>query len=384
MKMKLKLSLLTMFAIFANISVSATDFTVDYLGYNVISFENMTCEVDNYSTSYSAPINAEIPSTVEYNGKTFTVVKIGQYAFSFSHIISVTIPNSVTSIEDNAFWDCSTLKYITIPNSVTSIGDQAFSECSSLTSATLSNGLQSIGMRAFCGCLSLESITIPNSVTSIGGQAFSECSSLTSATLSNGLQSIVDRVFNECSSLESITIPNSVTSIGYRAFYECSSLKTVTIPNSVTSIGQQAFNGCHPETIIIGRDFCSKISGNHDHKIVLMEDYIGSSPNFSERSLNKVISLSIMPPASPHFSNSQIMDLEVLVPTSALPLYQQAEGWKDLWYLKGGAETATGIENVMVPSKETKSCIYNINGMKVEHTVPGEIYIKDGKKFIAR
>ena len=338
MKMKLKLSLLTMFAIFANISVSATDFTVDYLGYNVISFENMTCEVDNYSTSYSAPINAEIPSTVEYNGKTFTVVKIGQYAFSFSHIISVTIPNSVTSIEDNAFWDCSTLKYITIPNSVTSIGDQAFSECSSLTSATLSNGLQSI----------------------------------------------VDRVFNECSSLESITIPNSVTSIGYRAFYECSSLKTVTIPNSVTSIGQQAFNGCHPETIIIGRDFCSKISGNHDHKIVLMEDYIGSSPNFSERSLNKVISLSIMPPASPHFSNSQIMDLEVLVPTSALPLYQQAEGWKDLWNLKGGAETATGIENVMVPSKETKSCIYNINGMKVEHTVPGEIYIKDGKKFIAR
>lgn len=78
------------------------------------------------------------------------------------------------------------------------------------------------------------------------------------------------------------------------------------------------------------------------------------------------------------------MELEVLVPTSALPLYQQAPGWKDLWNLKGGAETATGIENVTVPSKEKKSCIYNINGMKVEHTVPGEIYIKDGKKFIAR
>lgn len=45
-------------------------------------------------------------------------------------------------------------------------------------------------------------------------------------------------------------------------------------------------------------------------------------------------------------------------PTSALPLYQQAEGWKDLWNLKGGAETVTGIENVTVPSKDKKSCIY--------------------------
>ncbi len=78
------------------------------------------------------------------------------------------------------------------------------------------------------------------------------------------------------------------------------------------------------------------------------------------------------------------MNLEVLVPTSALPLYQQTESWKDLWNLKGGAETVTGIEHITVPSKEKKSCIYNINGMKVEHTVSGEIYIKDGKKFIAR
>lgn len=211
------------------------------------------------------------------------------------------------------------------------------------------------------------------------------CSSLTSVTLSNCLKSIGSFAFDGCSSLASVTIPNSVISIGNGAFSGCSSLTSVTIPNSVTSIGYNAFSGCHPGTIIIGREyFCEEISGERNHEIVLMEDYIGSAPNFSERSLNKVISLPIMPQALPQFSNSQIMDLEVLVPTSALSLYQQAEGWKDLWNLKGGAETVTGIENVVVSDKENKSCIYNINGMKVEHTVSGEIYIKDGKKFIAK
>ena len=379
--MRLKLFILAMFAILANISVFAADFTVGYLDYNVISFENMTCEVVN--SSYTAPENVEIPSTVEYNGKTFTVVKIGENAFYYARHITVLIPNTVIIIGNYAFKD-SNLRYITIPNSVTSIGGSAFKDCSSLTSVTLSNSLQSIGGSAFYGCSSLASITIPNSVTSIGGDAFSGCSSLTSVTLSNSLQSIGSFTFCRCSSLKSITIPNSVTSIGQYAFYGCSSLASITIPNSVTSIGYNAFSGCHPETIIIGRDYCEEISGERNHEIVLMEDYIGSAPNFSERSLNKVISLPIMPPALPQFSNSQIMDLEVLVPTSALSLYQQAEGWKDLWNLKGGAETVTGIENVVVSDKENKSCIYNINGMKVEHTVSGEIYIKDGKKFIAK
>jgi hypothetical protein len=119
--------------------------------------------------------------------------------------------------------------------------------------------------------------------------------------------------------------------------------------------------------------------------MTLLDDFIGDSPNFiSFPKLEKIISLTSAPPASPSFSNSQIMNLEVLVPTSALPLYQQAPGWKDLWNLKGGAETTTDIENVVVSDKENKSLIYNINGMKVEHIVPGEIYIKDGKKFIAR
>ena len=84
----------------------------------------------------------------------------------------ITIPNSVTSIGDSAFWRCKSLQQITIPNSVTSIGDSAFSDCSSLQQITIPNSVTIIGDSAFSGCSSLQQITIPNSVTSIGGGLF--------------------------------------------------------------------------------------------------------------------------------------------------------------------------------------------------------------------
>ena len=114
---------------------------------------------------------------------------------------------------------------ITTPDSVTSIGERAFYNCSSLTSITIGRGVTSIGYCAFMDCRSLTSITIGNSVTSIGDWAFSYCSSLTSITISNSVTSIGSEAFENCSSLTSITIPSSVTSIGVSAFNNCSSLK---------------------------------------------------------------------------------------------------------------------------------------------------------------
>ena len=173
-----------------------------------------------------------------------SVTSIGNEAFYGCGLTSITIPDSVTSIGEGAFHECTSLTSVTIPDSVTSIGKDAFSDCKSLTTITIPDSVTSIGSEAFLGCKSLTSIIIPDSVTSIGDFAFSDCESLTSITLPNSVTSIGDRVFFNCSGLTSITIPDSVTSIGEDAFTNCTSLTSITIPDSVTSIGNEAFSRC--------------------------------------------------------------------------------------------------------------------------------------------
>ena len=171
-------------------------------------------------------------------------------AFAPAGLTEYTIPDSVTTIGNSAFEDCSSLTSVTIPNSVTKIGSSAFYGCSSLTSITIPDSVTSIGEWAFGYCSSLESVTIPDSVTTIGKYAFSGCRSLTSVTIPDSVTTIGDSAFYNCSSLTSVTIPDSVTSIGDDAFEDCTSLTSVTIPNSVTKIGSSAFSGCSGELII--------------------------------------------------------------------------------------------------------------------------------------
>ncbi len=97
----------------------------------------------------------------------------------FSDLTTITIPDSVTSIGNFAFIECTKLTTITIPDSVTSIGDFAFSECTNLTTITSPDSVTSIGDGAFSWCENLTSITIPDSVTSIGDLAFDGCENLT-------------------------------------------------------------------------------------------------------------------------------------------------------------------------------------------------------------
>ena len=242
-------------ALVATTSLWAHHFEVDGIYYNYLDRNNVEVtycgdSYESYKNEYSGAVI--IPSTVTYNGTTYSVTSIGDNAFyNCRSLTSITIPNSVTSIGSGAFYYCSSLTSIVIPNSVTSIGGVAFGGCSSLTSITIPNGVASIGGSAFEGCSSLTSVTIPNSVTSIGINAFYGCSSLISITISNSVTSIESSAFRDCSALTSITIPNSVTSIGNWAFEGCSSLTSVTIPNSVTSIGSSAFYRCSSLTSII-------------------------------------------------------------------------------------------------------------------------------------
>ena len=212
-----------------------------------------------------------------------SVTSIGESAFIWcTSLTSVEIPNSVTSIGGSAFYGCTGLttmvvssgnsiydsrnncnaiietatntlisgcKNTVIPNSVTSIGDYAFYECTGLTSVEIPNSVTSIGRNAFAGS-GLTSVMIGNSVTSIGDGAFHNCTSLTSVEIPNSVTSIGGHAFEYCSGLTSVEIPNSVTSIGGCAFRRCSGLTSVTIGNSVTSIGWFAFNNCYSLTSV--------------------------------------------------------------------------------------------------------------------------------------
>ena len=249
----------------SGLSASAYAFKVDGIAYNK-NGDGKSVYV-SYGGDYTGPVT--IPERVTYDGATYSVTSIGEFAFKdCTGLTSVTIPTSVTSIGEEAFRCCTGLTSVTIPNSVTTIGYSAFGgtpwynnqpdgvvyigkvayefkgEMASGTAINIKEGTVSISGYAFYGCTGLTSISLPNSVTSIGEFAFSVCTGLTSVTIPSSVTSIGKSAFSGCTGLTSVTIPNSVTTIGWSAFRGCAGLTSVTIPNSVTEIGWSAFEGC--------------------------------------------------------------------------------------------------------------------------------------------
>ncbi|MBR1922203.1 MAG: leucine-rich repeat domain-containing protein, partial [Paludibacteraceae bacterium] len=152
-----------------------------FYGCSSLTSINVASDNSNYCSVDGVLFNKDKTTLIQYPGG-----KQGAY----------TIPNSVTSIGESAFYNCSSITSVTIPNSVTSIGERAFYECTSLTSVTIGNSVTSIGYQAFAFCTGLTSVTIGNSVTSIGDHAFTDCSGLTSVTnFANTPQEIEWQVF---------------------------------------------------------------------------------------------------------------------------------------------------------------------------------------------
>ena len=184
---------------------------------------------------------------VEYSDDKKTLVRCPKEA------TEITILDSVTSIGEYAFEDCSGLTLIVIPDGVTSIGKYAFSGCSGLTSIVIPDSVTSIGEYAFWGCSELTSIVIPDGVTSIGDGAFCHCSELTSIVIPDSVTSIDCYAFSGCSRLTSIVISDSrgthskLHCSNQHSFFSHINLfvkKLINCNEGVTSIGKDAFSGC--------------------------------------------------------------------------------------------------------------------------------------------
>ncbi|MBQ9673454.1 MAG: leucine-rich repeat protein [Ruminococcus sp.] len=197
--------------------------------------------------------------------KTFTIpssVKtITQWAFYMAkNLTSMTIPKNVTKICDNAFRECTNLKTINIQGDVVNICDCAFYETAWYENKA--DGMVYIGKTAYdykgtCP----EKVEIKSGTTAIAGDCFSS-TDIKNVVLPNSLKIIGSTAFRECTSIKSITIPNSVTTINSYAFSGCESLTNIKIPNSVTTIDLGAFKNCKSFTSITFPDSVKNI-GEH-------------------------------------------------------------------------------------------------------------------------
>jgi hypothetical protein len=228
---------------------------VTHIGTGAFSSINCAISVDPLNTAFS-DING-----ILFNKRQTTLIRYPLYYGG-----SYTIPNTVDSISNLAFFACRSLTDVTIPTSVSYLGSQAFSYCSVLTSAYIPSSVISMGSYVFMSSSCMITVDdnnpnfssadgllfdklkttliqcptsktglydIPASVTSLGYLAFQNCTSLTSVTIPSSITNIPSSTFNNCTGLTLMSIPASVNSIGSSAFYNCSALSTLyTLPTN--------------------------------------------------------------------------------------------------------------------------------------------------------
>lgn len=193
---------------------------------------------------WNDPSVTEIVIPSEYNGKAVTMIADNGFYY-YQGVVSVIIPESVTSIGMFAFSYCPSLStVIFLGNTLESIGQSAFEECAMLDTITLPDSLKDLGSMAFKNCMALQSIDIPSGVDTIWMETFYGCTMLTAVYLPEGLKAIDEYAF-ACSGCEAWELPDSLESIGAYAFYQCSFQGPLTIPESVTYFGAGAFAGIY-------------------------------------------------------------------------------------------------------------------------------------------
>ena len=303
----------------------------DYSNQGIIIFEKPINKVGYLAFDESRNnFNIDIPEDVTEMGWDIDFQKKLEIT---NRLISIELPNSITTIEASAFNGCKRLRSIHLPNNITCIEDNAFLDCDNLAEVHISDlsvWCKIIFKDIFSTPLNNEyakllidnqlitQIVIPKNIKSINNYAFYNCRSLKKVAFHNNITNIGDNAFYGCHELENVVIPDSVTLIGNGAFYNCYSITDLIIGNGVLSIGKYAFEDCQNiKNISIGKN------------IKTIED--GAFMNCCQ--LSTIICKSNTPPklGKNVFEGIYRDDLIVIVPNGRIDAYLNSD-WKE--YLK--------------------------------------------------
>lgn len=297
----------------------------------------------------------------------------GRGTFMDSPLSSITLPQNLTSIGNNAFNGCSGLRDISIPSGVTSIGDGAFKGCGlkeftlpkqvteitdemffncSLQHIYLHDGLKSIGNYAFA-ISALKEINIPNSVAYIGDNCFQGCGGLEEVViLSDQITEIPNEAFADCNALNIIKLPANLERIGERAFIGTWRLGTkdgLTIPSKVREIGAEAF-----------------YKSLFDAVDIVLPASLTNIYSAFEGSGARVIHCYMPEPLPLNgFSfggGGSLSNCKLYVPKGCANKYRNAEVWRDFDIEE---MEVTGIGSVTNDSTVTEEARYDANGQQL-------------------
>jgi len=215
----------------------------------------VACRISNVMSDLNVtPITNDSFSTTVLPDGTIQLDAIN-FNFNGAFVVPSSLNGRIVSkIGSNVFKNRNQITKIILPDTINSIGDSAFENCSSLQSVTWSPNLVTIGASAFKGCTNLDEVIIPNTVTNIDSYAFEGCTNLESVTLSNSLYAIGIGAFKGCTNLEEIEIPASVQHVDSSAFENCTNLTSVIVKRAVTGItnlGSNVFDGCSTSLQIV-------------------------------------------------------------------------------------------------------------------------------------